>query len=58
MSKAIKNKKDKVPKITEEEYARYISSLKATGDLAQENTENTPLGTIQGETVKDNEKRL
>ena len=58
MSKAIKNKKDKVPKITEEEYARYISSLKAPGDLAQENAENTPLGTIQGETVKDNEKRL
>ena len=58
MSKAIKNKKDKVPKITEEEYARYISSLKAAGDLAQENAENTPLGVIQGETVKDNEKRL
>ncbi|MBQ9714414.1 MAG: hypothetical protein IJV83_03725 [Clostridia bacterium] len=28
MSKVLKNKKDKVPKITEEEYAAYISSLK------------------------------
>ena len=28
MSKALKPKKEKVPKITEAEYARYISSLK------------------------------
>lgn len=28
MSKPLKTKKDRVPKITEEEYANYISSLK------------------------------
>ena len=28
MSKGNKTKKDKVPKITEEEYARYVSTLK------------------------------
>ena len=28
MSKAQKNKKEKVPKITEEEYAKYIAGLK------------------------------
>lgn len=30
MSKASKNKNGKVPKITEAEYAAYLSSLKAT----------------------------
>jgi hypothetical protein len=29
MSKPLKHKKNKVPKITEEEYANYLSSLKA-----------------------------
>ena len=29
MSKSSKTKKNKVPKITEEEYANYLSSLKA-----------------------------
>ena len=29
MSKSSKNKKNKVPKITEEEYANYLSALKA-----------------------------
>ena len=29
MSKTTKNKKNKVPKITEEEYAAYVSSLKS-----------------------------
>ena len=28
MSKSSKNKKNKVPKITEEEYANYLSALK------------------------------
>ena len=28
MSKRLKNKKDKVPKITEDEYANYLSSLR------------------------------
>lgn len=34
MSKS-KPKKDKVPKITEEEYAAYLSSLRATSPEAQ-----------------------
>ena len=40
MSKSSKNKKNKVPKITEEEYAAYLSALKAPqeqGAQAQEN---------------------
>ena len=32
MSKPIKTKKDKVPKITEEEYANYISSLRSQSE--------------------------
>ena len=28
MRKPLKNKKDKVPKITEDEYVKYLSSLK------------------------------
>ena len=32
MSKPIKTKKDKVRKITEEEYAEYISSLKSQSE--------------------------
>lgn len=38
MSKALKPKKEKVPKITEEEYARYISSLRKE----EERTESAP----------------
>ena len=34
MSKGSKTKKDKVPKITEEEYAKYVSALK--GETATE----------------------
>ena len=32
MSKRLKSKKDKVPKITEEEYVKYISALKDEED--------------------------
>lgn len=32
MSKSSKGKKNKVPKLTEAEYAQYISSLKGTGE--------------------------
>ncbi len=37
MSKSSKNKKDKVPKITEEEYMAYLSSLKDSS-TPKENT--------------------
>ena len=32
MSRATKSKKDKVPKITEAQYAEYISALKTIGE--------------------------
>ena len=32
MSKALKSKKEKVPKITEAEYAAYINSLKENNE--------------------------
>ena len=32
MSKPTKNKKGKVPKITEEEYTAYLASLRESGD--------------------------
>ncbi len=35
MSKPTKNKKEKVPKITEAEYAEYISTLKKMSDPPQ-----------------------
>ncbi len=36
MGKSTKNKKNKVPKITEEEYVRYLSSLKDEGQVSIE----------------------
>ena len=46
MSKSSKSKKNKVPKLTEAEYAAYISSLKGTGEVegtATVKKEVTPL---------------
>ena len=37
MSKPSKNKKDKVKKISEEEYLQYLSSLKEAGQVCVEN---------------------
>jgi hypothetical protein len=37
MSKSSKNKKEKVKKISEEEYAKYVSSLKGEGQVCVEN---------------------
>ena len=34
MGKSTKNKKNKVPKITEEEYVQYLSSLKDEGQVS------------------------
>lgn len=45
MSKPFTNKKTKVPKITEEEYAQYISSLK-NGELTS-SVEQTQKETIE-----------
>ena len=36
MGKSAKRKKNKVPKITEEEYANYLSSLKEQGQVCDE----------------------
>ena len=36
MGKPIKNKKSKVPKISEEEYAKSVASLKETGQVRDE----------------------
>ena len=38
MRKLPKNKKDKIKKISEEEYLQYLSSLKETGQVCVENT--------------------
>lgn len=37
MSKPSKHKKEKVKKISEEEYLQYLSSLKETGQVCVEN---------------------
>ena len=46
MSKNSKRKKNKVPKITEEEYAAYVSSLKSVtaGALPNEPLERISIG--------------
>lgn len=36
MGKSSKSKKNKVPKITEEEYANYLSKLKGEGQVRDE----------------------
>ena len=38
MSKSSKGKKNKVPKLTEAEYAAYISSLKGVGEVEKNST--------------------
>lgn len=54
MSKPLKNKKDRVPKITEEEYAEYLSSLKAMEESVLRHVEKTPISAITD--CKNNEK--
>ena len=46
MSKSSKNKKNKVPKITEEEYAAYVSTLKSVtaGALPNDPLESVSMG--------------
>ena len=51
MSKMTKSKSGKVPKLTEEEYAQYISSLKGLEDSLNANTES------EKNTSVENEKR-
>ena len=52
MSKAIRNKKDKVPKITEAEYTAYLSSLRKLSD-GEENVVNTDMdASSEGETTQ------
>ena len=50
MSKSSKNKKDKVRKISEEEYAKYVSSLKGEGQVCVESKPQPPI--TQTETLK------
>ncbi|MBQ8395111.1 MAG: hypothetical protein IJX49_06015 [Clostridia bacterium] len=52
MGKANKSKKEKVPKITEEEYAAYLSSLKEETAVKAEDGEgihSPPIGDGQSE---------
>ena len=49
MSKPLKHKKDKVPKITEEEYAAYVKALK-------EGTQVQCKADLGGKTKNGNEK--
>ena len=42
MGKVMKSKKQKVPKITEEEYAKYVASLKETGQVRVERQTSQP----------------
>ena len=52
MSKTIRNKKDKAPKITEAEYTAYLSSLRKLSD-GEENVVNTDMGTSsEGESTQ------
>ncbi|MBQ8322754.1 MAG: hypothetical protein IJX91_02175 [Clostridia bacterium] len=51
MGKSSKNKKNKVPKITEEEYVNYLSSLKDGGQVCDER-EIPPLQTRAENTEK------
>ncbi|MBQ8308686.1 MAG: hypothetical protein IJX96_02510 [Clostridia bacterium] len=41
MSKPLKSKKDKVPKITEEQYAEYLSALKAAEESEPRRVDKT-----------------
>ena len=58
MSRASKTKNGKVPKITEEEYAAYLSSLKSEGSQGSQKTAGqmlpTGAGTRRIENVEQN----
>ena len=51
MRRMPKSKKDKVPKITEEEYAKYISSLR--NEPNKERGQGLPAVTRQGESKSE-----
>ena len=53
MGKAIKPKRDKVPKITEEEYVRYIATLK--NETAESNAHSLGNEKLDKHTVNGNE---
>ena len=55
MSKPLKSKKDKVPKITEEEYAEYLSALKAVEENEPRHTDKTLIPPVVD--CKNNEQR-
>ncbi len=46
MSKPLKSKKDKVPKITEEQYAEYLSALKAAEENEPRRTDKTLISPV------------
>ncbi len=46
MGKSSKNKKNKVPRLTEAEYANYVNSLKTAGQVCDE-TQKPPAQTTE-----------
>lgn len=58
MGKASKNKKDKVPRITEEEYAKYISSLKFSGGVAKDELKEQSLIKLSDSATCEDKKLL
>lgn len=52
MGKTTKGKKEKIPRLTEAEYAEYISSLKTSEECIQQtlNVEKSP--SVDGQTTK------
>lgn len=51
MSRGCKTKKDKVPKLTEEEYVKYISALKGEESVRQD--KETPASASPTQTLEN-----
>ena len=60
MSRTSKHKKNKVPKITEEEYAAYVSSLKSVtaGALPNDPLESVSMGASVRSIEKNSQKQV
>lgn len=51
MNKSLKNKKNKVPKITEEEYLAYVAALKTSEEPIEKIAETPPVKTCSNQQI-------
>ena len=53
MGKTTKGKKEKIPRLTEAEYAEYISSLKTSEECVQPTINEEKTSSFEGQAIKN-----